>query len=110
MAIYRGEEMRIAEFQLDGLIEKPCNLVVRCVGFQCHRRAISVAAQRPDLSRFSPVSISQFGKSQLADFATRSSADCMQLGSAEPAHFSAVELVRTSSVHRSRVTDLAMDV
>jgi hypothetical protein len=34
----------------------------------------------------------------------------LQLGSAEPARFSAVELVRTSSVHRSRVTDLATDL
>ena len=35
---------------------------------------ISVAAQRPENT--SPVSISQLGKSQLADLATCSSADC----------------------------------
>ena len=50
-------------------------LSVRAIlSFQCRRRAISVAAQRPENT--SPVSISQLGKSQLADLATCSSADC----------------------------------
>ena len=59
----------------------------------------------------SPVSISQLGKSVIT--ACRFSnlqLGRLQLGSAEPARFSAVELVRTSSVHRSRVTDLATDL